>query len=161
MVYTIAYRYMKQHEEAEEVAQDSFVKCHRNLHKFRRESKFSSWLYRITINTALTKTRKSKMKAMPIDELDWHNDIPRTANEGMEQLNASDRQVYIDAAMERIPADDASALTLYYTGEHTVDEIAEILGMSNSNVKIKLHRGRKRLYNELCKVLQNETHSLL
>jgi len=68
MVYTIALRIARNHQDAEEIAQDVFLKAFQSLESFRQKSKFSTWLYRIVYNTAISKIRKKQPEVTALDE---------------------------------------------------------------------------------------------
>ena len=67
MAFTVAYRIVRNREDAEEIAQDAFVKVYQSLKSFKKESKFSTWLYRIIYNTAISKTRKKQLETTNLD----------------------------------------------------------------------------------------------
>lgn len=154
-VYTVALNIVQLEEEAEEVAQDSFVKAYRNLAKFNRESKFTTWLYRITFNTALT--AKKKLSKKLVESLSNANsaevmDFNKTEHD--------DRRKYISIAMGRLSEPDAAALTLFYLEELSLDEICKVTDVTLSNLKVRLHRARKRFAIELQQLLKKEAATL-
>lgn len=71
MVFTIVNRILRSREDAEEIAQDVFLKAFQSLQKFKREAKFSTWLYRIAYNTAISKTRKKKINVIVVEKLNY------------------------------------------------------------------------------------------
>ncbi|WP_052180639.1 RNA polymerase sigma factor [Alistipes sp. ZOR0009] len=160
MVYTIALNILKNKEEAEEVAQDVFVKAFTKLNLFRMDSSFSSWLYRIAYNTAISRTREQKRAKAYEEEV--------VATESFEQqakafgdLEQDDRKRFLKKAMERLDSDDNLLLILFYYDGKSMEEIAQITGYSDSNVKVKIYRARKKLHEELEKLLKGETKNLL
>ncbi|WP_316744298.1 RNA polymerase sigma factor [Pedobacter antarcticus] len=161
MAYTIAFKIVRNNEDAEEIVQDSFVKAFRSLGDFKKTAKFSSWLYRIVCNTALTKISTRK----PVITCDIYDDVER--NEYVDHGNAtwnllleSDRKKYIDLALSKMKDEDRLIITLYYIAEKSVSEIIEITGIQRSAVKMRLLRGRKQLETELKILLQTETKEL-
>lgn len=146
MAITIAYRICDNMLDAEDVVQESYVKAYRNLHSFRAESKFSTWLYRIVYNTAVSLT-KTKMW---IDNRDMQHDIELLPlyEETEIAIEAREQNEMVSSVLARMPKGDALLLTLYYMEEHSVKEIAKIIGLNDSNVKVKLFRARK-LFKEL------------
>lgn len=142
MAMSIACRICGHVQEAEDVVQESFIKAYRNLHAFRNESKFSSWFYRIVYNTAITHSNTKLWLA--------HTDLIHA--EGLEtddfdteqQLTDAERAILVERTLSLMPQGDALLLTLYYMEEHTIKEVAEITGLNEPNVKIKLHRARKQ-----------------
>jgi RNA polymerase sigma factor, sigma-70 family len=160
MVYTIAIKVLKDKDEAEEVAQESFVKAFTKINLFRMDSSFSSWLYRIVYNTAITRTREKKR------ELEYQQET--IATESFEQqakafstLEQDDRKRYLNQAMQQLDSDDSLMLILFYYDGKSLDEISQITGYSDSNTKVRLYRARKKLHEELEKILRNETKTLL
>ncbi len=146
MVFTIVNRILKSREDAEEISQDVFLKAFQSLQKFKRESKFSTWLYRIAFNTAISKTRKKKMEVAAIDDHVVENFTFDEIVEELEDFTLDDKKRYFEAAMKKIPEDDSLLLTMFYLKEMSIDEISEVTELSASNVKVKLHRIRKKLY---------------
>ncbi|MBS3770088.1 MAG: sigma-70 family RNA polymerase sigma factor [Bacteroidales bacterium] len=160
MIFTIAHRMLKNREEAEEIAQDTFMKAYRSLRKFRKESKFSTWLYRIVYNLSVSQLRKNKEQMSSLDDDEINIDIEDTHNK-MDQIEASDRSYYVNQAIAGLKHDEKTIITLYYQEELSVNEISEIVQLTHSNVKVKLHRARLKLYEELNRILKNEINTLL
>mgnify|MGYP002737843595 CR=1 FL=1 len=141
MAITSAYRICGNRQDAEDVVQESYVKAYRNLHGFRSESKFSTWLYRIVYNTAVT---HSKAKMWVVDnEADLTNATHLTGNSLQTDLEAMDQREMVADVLERMPKGDALLLTLYYMEDNAIKEIVKITGLNESNVKVKLFRARK------------------
>ncbi|MFT4848755.1 MAG: RNA polymerase sigma factor (sigma-70 family) [Sediminicola sp.] len=145
-VFTIAFRIMKVREEAEEVAQDSFIKAYESLNSFRGESKFSSWLYSIAYRKALDALRKNKKyKASEIID-----DITEGEVSGIEDalhyLEDQERKKAIQDCILKLSEDEATIITLYYFQDQSVREISTITRLSEDNVKVKLYRSRKKLF---------------
>lgn len=160
MVYTLAFRMLKNREEAEEIAQDAFLKAYSSLKKFRRDSRFSTWLYRIVYNLCVSRLRKSKKQVHSLDEPDRQPELQDTSYR-MDSMEEADRQKFIRQALTNLAYDEQTVLTLYYQDDLPVAEIAEITQMTPSNVKVKLHRARKRLHAQLGDILKQEINSLL
>jgi RNA polymerase sigma-70 factor (ECF subfamily) len=141
MAITIAHRICGNRQDAEDVVQESYVKAYRNLHSFRSDSKFSTWLYRIVYNTAVTHS-KSKMWVGNL-ETDMENASHLSENDLGISIEEMDRKETVAEVMAKMPKGDALLLTLYYMEDNPVKEIAKITGLNESNVKVKLHRARK------------------
>lgn len=146
MAITIAYRICGNRQDAEDVVQESFVKAYRNLHGFRADSKFSTWLYRIVYNTAVTLT-KSKMW-IGYGETDIENASLLSVNTADSNLENIEQKEMVMNILQKIPKGDALLLTLYYLEDNPVKEIAKITGLNETNVKVKLFRARK-LFKEI------------
>ncbi|PLX14806.1 MAG: RNA polymerase subunit sigma-70 [Marinilabiliales bacterium] len=161
MVYTIALRMLKNAEDAEELAQDTFVKAFNSLKEFKFESKFSTWLYRITYNGAISKLRRKKIEVSSLDNSELQIEVVAATLNGINELTRAEQKYYISRAMKNLNEDDAFVLTMYYLKECTIEEICEMTYLSNSNVKVKLHRARKRFYDELKAMLKDEVKTIL
>ncbi len=158
-VYNLAYQIVNNREDAQEIAQDSFMKAFQSLKKFNRQAKFSTWLYRITYNAALTKTRRGKVIKNTVGQLQ-DNELPFGELNADSQLYTQERQHYIQAALSQLKEDDRTLVALYYMQENSMEEIAEITGLSLSNVKVKIHRSRQKLQEILSHILVRETKTL-
>jgi RNA polymerase sigma-70 factor (ECF subfamily) len=146
MAITIAYRICGNMQDAEDVVQESYLKAYRNLHSFRSESKFSTWLYRIVYNTAVTHTKTQMWMRSREAEIE---DASLLADNTLEiEMVEIERKEMVAEVMQKMPAGDALLLTLYYLEENSVKEIAKITGLNEPNVKVKLFRARK-LFKEM------------
>ncbi len=161
MVYTIALRMLKNSEDAEELAQDTFVKAFNSLKDFKFESKFSTWLYRITYNGAISKLRKKQIEVYNVEDTVLPDSEVVSAYNAINELTRNEQKKYINETIEKLKEDDALIITLYYLQENTIEEICEITGLTLSNVKVKLHRARKRFYDELKTILKDEVKTIL
>ncbi|WP_142683981.1 RNA polymerase sigma factor [Chitinophaga polysaccharea] len=159
--FTIAMSVVANNEDAEEVVQDAFLKAFASLDKFRQASKFSTWLYRIVYNTALTKLKSRRMPTISMDQSPVAEEDATTENQGWDLLKDTERKKYIALALGRLSAEDRLVLTLHYIEEKNITEIGEILGAGKSAIKMRLLRGRKQLETELALLLNKETRNLL
>ncbi|MBK7428013.1 MAG: sigma-70 family RNA polymerase sigma factor [Saprospiraceae bacterium] len=142
LAYTLALRIVKSAEEAEEVAQDAFIKVHDHLINFRGDSKFTTWLYRIVYTTALNRLRKRKLTQVSLDD--------PTASYGNIASDSSadqptDKISMLKSAIAAMSSDDSTVLSLFYFDEMNLQDISQIMDIEANNVKIKLHRARLRL----------------
>ncbi|QSE98940.1 RNA polymerase sigma factor [Fulvivirga lutea] len=154
--YTIAYNVVKNDEEAEEIAQESFIKAYKSLAKFNQDSKFSTWLYRITFNTALT----AQKKAAKYQKTEFDNRMHSPLDFQSNISEQKDQQKYVAKAMDQLLEADKVALTLFYFEEMSLEEICEVTGITLSTIKVRLHRARKRFALELQKLLKEEAINL-
>ncbi len=160
MVYSIALRFTGNRDDALEVAQESFIRIYKGLQKFRGESKLSTWIYRITVNQALMHKR-SVRKFVDLPEIpDDQTYFGGIAN-AIETMGIEDRKNYVNKALEQLNEDDCAILMLYYIEEQSVEEIAQIMQLTHSNVKVKLFRGRNKLHEKLTEMLNVEVKNLL
>jgi len=133
--------------DAEEVAQDVFVKAFFSLKKFRGDSSFSTWLYRIAYNMSISKVRK---KSRYVSMGDMGNfaagqELFDGSDSEEENRNQENRFKMLDTIINELDPADRFLLLSFYIHEKSIREISEITGMGESNVKVKLHRIKKRL----------------
>jgi len=158
MVFTIVVKILRNREDAEEVAQDAFVKAFNALGSFKREARFSTWLYRIAYNTAISRSRKKQHEFVAIDEKMIENYTTDPVSKSINELDNEDQISAINTLTEKLPEEENLLLTLFYRKEKSVEEISEITGYSQSNVKVKLYRIRKRMYTDLEKYLKEKEY---
>lgn len=145
-VFTVVLRVVKIREEAEEVAQDTFMKAFDSLAGYRGESKFSTWLYSIAYRKALDRLRKnSRMQSVSLIEEITEGTIDTIEN-ALGYLEQTERNATIKKCIDQLPEQDAAIIMFYYFEEQSVRDIAEITQLSEDNIKIKLHRSRKKLF---------------
>ena len=154
-VFTITLKVLLVKPEAEEAAQDAFIKAYHGLNGFNRESKFSTWLYRIAFNTAISYKRKQRHTFQSLEST-----IIEYRQEGEGMLEKSDRKKYLQQAMAKLSESDRTALTLFYMQEFSLEEIAEITNMQANTIKVKVHRARLRIAEELKNILNHEALTL-
>ncbi len=161
-VFTLALRYTKLREDAEEIAQDSFIKAYRSLASFQGQSKFSTWLYSIVYTTAMTFLRKKRVDTSSID--DESNFIQIENQVSVYNVNTAEnrsRSFYLEQAIGQLLPDDAAIITMFYKGEQSLEEIAQAMGMEANTVKVKLFRARQRLKEKLERNLKHEAKELI
>jgi len=161
--FTIALKILENKPEAEETAQDAFIKAYHHLRSFNRESKFSTWLYRIAFNTAISYKRKRKARPDdPFGRASFQSieNVIVEYEAGEDTLERDDKKKFISQAMSKLNEADRLALNLYYLREFSLEEVAEITGMQVNTVKVRVHRARQRLADELKSVLQKEALTL-
>jgi len=156
MVFTIALRIVRNREDAEEIAQDVFVKAYQALATFKKESKFSTWLYRIVYNAAISKTRKKNIKTADLNYDLVENYSEDDINEDLNRLDSDEQKKIINIVLKKLEPEDQMLVTLYYYEECSTEEISDAVNLSQSNVKVKLHRIRKKMYGEIQKILQSQ-----
>ena len=145
LVYTLALRMLKHREEAEEVAQDTFIKVFKSLHKFKGDSKFSTWIYRVAYNTCLDNIKKNKkhLSNVAIDEYTFNK--LDTIDNALDNIIKEEKSVLIKNCINKLPEDSSALLTLFYYEELSLDEISKIINVEVNTVKVKLFRARKKL----------------
>ena len=132
-------------EDAEELTQDVFLKAFQQLSSFKETSSFSTWIYRIAYNAAVSATRKKKLEVFHWDNEAFSRLSDSRVNEALED-DSEEQLQRLSSAMEKLEVEERVLVTLYYMEEKSMAEIAFIQGMKENNVKVKLHRIRKKLY---------------
>ncbi len=160
-VFTLAMRFAKSREDAEEIAQDCFVKAYKSLSSFQQQSKFSTWLYSIVYTTAMTFLRKKRVDTTSIDDENVYLQVEEHGSFENNLAEKKSRTFYVNQAISQLLPDDATIITLFYNGEQSLEEIAETLGMEANTVKVKLFRARQRLKEKLEKLLKHEAKELI
>ena len=142
--FNLALRISGNREEAEEIAQDAFLKAYRALDRFKMKSSFETWLYRIVYNTAISLVRARKkgilsIEDFPADAIDF-----MTYNTREEDAENEYRNSLVNFALQKINEEER-AIILYYYDELDTGEISEITGISKSNIKVRLFRARQKM----------------
>lgn len=158
LVFSIALKILNNREDAEEIAQDTFLKAFHALKTFERKSKFSTWLYRIVYNAAISKTRKKKLDLIPMDNYLIHNYPDEDYGSSMDMIDPEEQRIMITRAMKSLSDDENLLITLFYKGENSIEDISQITGLTTSNVKVRLHRIRKKLHEELERMMSRAVH---
>ncbi len=145
LVYTLALRMLRHREEAEEVAQDTFIKVFKSLDKFKGDSKFSTWIYRVAYNTCLDNIKKNKkyLNDVAIDEFTFNK--LDTIDNALDNIIKEERSVLIKKCINKLSEDSSALLTLFYFEELSLEEISKIINVEANTVKVKLFRARKKL----------------
>lgn len=152
-VFTLVKKITNNQEDSEEITQDVFIKAYQSLSKYKGDSKFSTWLYTIARNTALSHGRKQTLPisyesdASTIESADHHAELTIDKKSSLALLNV---------AIKRLAADEQIILTLFYIQEQTIAEMAQIMELSTINIKVKLYRARKKLREILDRDYNNE-----
>jgi len=161
LAFSLSLKLLNHREDAEEAAQDSFIKAYNSLGSFQNGSTFKTWFFRIVYNTSISKLRARKNRELNIDDIKMSDTEIQSAENTLEQLSKNDRQKYLEIGLERLEPEERALLKMYYYDDFSMDEISVITALSVSNVKVKIHRSRKRLLQELQFVLKDEIISIL
>jgi RNA polymerase sigma factor (sigma-70 family) len=148
-VYSTAYSYTHSQEEAKDLVQEILIKTYNNLKSFKADSKFSTWLYRVAVNTCIDWSRKRKSKAvmtvMSFEDTDIF-EIITTDAEGPEELLLRQENVeVVRNAVGDLPEIYKTVLILYYFEELQVQEICNILDIPRKTIETRLYRAKKIL----------------
>ncbi|MFS4456803.1 RNA polymerase sigma factor [Maribacter sp. 2304DJ31-5] len=156
MVYTLALKLVRNEADAEEVAQDTFLKAYNAMASFKGESKFSTWLYKIAYHKGLDHLKKEK-RQLEVRKLDTHTQYDFAIIENQwDTLEGQERKEVIQKAINKLDGDDGVLITLFYYEELSLIEIARIFGVKPNTIKVRLFRARKRLATLLEKILEPE-----
>lgn len=154
-LYQVCFRMLGNKQEAEDIAQEAFVRSYINLHTYDQNRKFATWLYRIATNLCIDRIRKKKpdyyldAEVSGTDGLDMYSQIASTEqlpDESVEQMELQDRIQY---EIGRLPDKYRSVIVLKYLEDLSLQEISEILDLPLGTVKTRIHRGREALRKQL------------
>ncbi len=161
-VYMTGYAVLRRHEDAEEAAQDTMIKVLMHLHQLTDPAKFKPWLLQIAVNEARLKRRNERASLfepiengsdtdegmfMPRDFADWR-EIPS------ETLERKETRAAIDAALRKLPPIYREVLVLRDIEQLSTEECAQTVGVSEDTIKVRLHRARLRMREELAPVFR-------
>lgn len=152
-VFSLIVRMVGSPEDAEELTQDAFMKAFGHLASFNGGSAFGTWIYRIAYNTALSAMRKKEQEVLSFDDRLWNTVSDDEVNAVMDD-EEDERIASLQEALQKLTPDERALVTLFYEEDKPIAEIAHIVGQQEGNVKVKLHRIRKKLY-----ILMKETES--
>jgi RNA polymerase sigma factor (sigma-70 family) len=156
--FTVAYKIAGTREDAEEIAQDAFIQAFQALSAFNQEAKFTTWFYRIIFNAALMFKRKNRIQTEDIELSQSAQFVPADTDK---ELKISEQRQYIQKALSHLSPDDVMIITLFYLKEQSLEEIAQVVGISAETAKVKLCRARKRLAETMNKMLGKEVRTLI
>ena len=143
--FNLAFRICGNREEAEEIAQDAFMKAYRSLKDFRMKSSFPTWLYRIVYNTAVSLVRSRKKNMLSLDEFPADAIDFISAGKNEEESMLEYRNSLVNFALQNISEEDRGLITLFYYEELEAGEISRITGISRNNIKVRLFRARQKM----------------
>ena len=165
-VYLMALSYMKNEADAEDVAQEAFVKGFKSLASFRAEARFSTWLISITLNEAKSRLRRNSLVRM--DSLDAPTDEHQNVSPALlrdwreipsEVIERGEIRLLLQEAIEKLPDIYRQVFLLRDVQEMNISETAETLNISIPSVKVRLHRARMMLQKQLAPQLRTVTRT--
>ncbi|WP_409303809.1 RNA polymerase sigma factor SigW [Peribacillus sp. SCS-155] len=154
-VYQICYRMLGNRHEAEDMAQEAFVRAYVNIRSFNIKMKFSTWLYRIATNLCIDRIRKKKpdyyldAEVAGTEGLDMYSQIAADSAQPEEELESLELREAVQAEILKLPDKYRSVIVLKYMEELSLKEISDILDLPVGTVKTRIHRGREALKNKL------------
>lgn len=154
-VYQISYRMLGNRHEAEDIAQEAFIRAYINIQSYNINLKFSTWLYRITTNLCIDRIRKKKpdyyldAEIVGTEGLTMYSQIPDKTPLPEDDVESLELQDMIQREISRLPEKYRSVIVLKYIEELSLNEISEILNLPLGTVKTRIHRGREALRKQL------------
>ncbi|CAG7652778.1 ECF RNA polymerase sigma factor SigW [Paenibacillus solanacearum] len=158
-IFHLAYRMLHNRHEAEEIAQETFLRVYTNLDRYDENQKFSTWIYRIGTNLCIDRLRKRKATFSLDAELnegeggDWYNTLASPEESPDNQVVLSETQQQIRESIETLPEKYKAVVILRYLQDLSLQEISDVLSMPVTTIKTRLHRGRDFLRKKLEKLL--------
>ncbi|HTF19897.1 MAG TPA: sigma-70 family RNA polymerase sigma factor [Chryseolinea sp.] len=147
--FSIALKILGNEEEAQDAAQEGFIKAYQQIHQFEGKSKFSTWLYTIVYRTAIAQRKNTRIKTSAMSDSIMANFAQDNTTPQLVKMQSDDIQRHIRFAIDRLPETEGLLVMLYYINENSIREIQQITGLTGANIKIKLFRARKKLEREL------------
>ena len=161
LAFSLSLKLLGQREDAEENAQDAFINAYNSLSSFRNSSSFKTWFFRIVYNMAVSRLRTRKNLEVKIEDIKISDYEIQGTEETFGLLKKNDRQKYLTIGLERLDPEEQALLKMYYYDDFRMEEISAITDLTVSNVKVKIHRSRKKLFQELSFILKDEIISIL
>ncbi|MCF8239383.1 MAG: RNA polymerase sigma factor [Saprospiraceae bacterium] len=156
MVFSLSLTLLKNRQDAEDLSQDVLVKVFRMLPQYRSEAPLKAWVYRITYHEGLNRLKKVRRERATL-EVDDQTYYDHSVSAGILcVLDANDKRTLLRHALDQLSTQDQILVQAYYFKDMSVREISQMMRMTESNIKIKLHRSRKVLYQVLQKTLADE-----
>lgn len=152
--YAVAISIVKSEDKAKDVVQESFIQAYNALSSFKKESKFSTWLYRIVVNRSLRLLEKEKRYIQKNVLSDITIEDRSNYNDALIRLHHDELKQLIKHVLNKMAPKEALMLQLFYLNELKIDEIVSISDFSKANVKVLLHRARTHFYD----ILKEEPH---
>ena len=156
-IYTFCYRQLGETALAEEATQDVFIKVYTSIHNFRKEAKFSTWLYRIATNHCINLNnrhhRRHRDQHQSFDDI--HNQ-PTEQDTPLQQLEKKNFEEQLQQALHQLPEEHRVLLILRDIQDCSYEEIAEITQLNIGTIKSRIHRGRNNLRQILSGVNRHE-----
>lgn len=154
-IYQHCYRMLGNAHEAEDIAQEAFIRAYMNIHSFDENRKFSTWLYRIATNLSIDRLRKRKpdyfldAEVKGTEGLDMYSRLQSSDASPVEEVENNELQRYIYEEIAQLPPKYKSIIILRYLEELSLLEISDILDIPLGTVKTRIHRGREALRKRL------------
>lgn len=141
MVYSILFRMVNDHEEANDLAQEVFIIVYRKLRQFKGDARLSTWIYKIAYFEGLSHLRRQKRwNSDNLDDVEVESDVNVETDWDVDAMKK-----HVSECIHELKPLERTAITLFYLDEMTVKEVAAIMNISESYVKVTVHRAKKKL----------------
>lgn len=154
-IYQLGYRMLGNRHEAEDIAQEAFIRAYVNIKSFNQDLKFSTWLFRIATNLCIDRIRKKKpdyyldAEVAGTDGLTMYSQLASDSPLPEKELESLELQESVQKEILKLPEKYRSVIVLKYIEELSLNEISEILDLPLGTVKTRIHRGREALRQQL------------
>ena len=146
----LAYRFCRHRSQAEDMAQEAFLRAFTRLHQWRGDAKFSTWLYAVALNVFRSATRRQTGQELPL-ELE-KDEGPVDSSDPLDDLDARQREALVRRMVRALPRRYREAVILFYFLDQNVADAASVLGIPDGTFKARLHRGRALLKRRLARL---------
>ncbi|ASS73961.1 RNA polymerase sigma factor SigW [Tumebacillus algifaecis] len=154
-LYNLGYRMLGNQQEAEDIAQEAFLRAYANLNKYNAQHKFSTWIYRIATNLCIDRIRKKKAdysldaEVDGVEGADMYSRLKAPGDTPEQEVMRREARQEVQDAIDALPENYRTAVILKYLHDLSLLEISEILEVPVSTVKTRIHRGREALRTSL------------
>jgi RNA polymerase sigma-70 factor (ECF subfamily) len=165
-IYSIIYGILRNHNDAEDIAQQVFAKVYFSIRNFDFRSSLLTWIYKITVNECYDYLRKKKVRKLVYESDFSEDDALKMENSGaaVEQAGPIDERLanrdLVTKLLAKIPEEDRSLLMLKEVEGHSVEELAQMTGMNENTIKVKLFRARQKLLKSAQRLLRIPARSV-
>lgn len=157
LVYAVILKMINNKEDANDLAQETFIKIYKNLDKYYPSFKFSTWIVKVTTNNVIDYHRKKKYETVSMEDIDYKIGVSSSPEEDC--INNEER-LYLNKLIDELPEIYKVPIILYHKQGFSYQEIAEIINEPLSKVKNRIFRARKILKKEILKMREGENYGL-
>jgi RNA polymerase sigma-70 factor, ECF subfamily len=156
-VYGLALRYLRRHEDADEAAQETFIRAYRSLDSFKGNARFSTWVYRIAVNYCLSHRRKAGRRAEHMAGVEVDERMPDVETPSQERMAMSvQTRDMVRGSLEQLSPQQRAVFVMKYLQHKTIADIADILECAEGTVKKQLFRAVNKVRDHLGPMLGRE-----
>lgn len=144
-VYNLAYRMLGNAAEAEEAAQETFIRLYKRFHTYDPKRKFSSWLFSIASHYCIDRLRRRRMTLLSLEDVAFSGHMASDVERPEESVARNEKEALVHRLLDTLPEDYRAAVVLRYWYDFSYQEIAETLDTTESAIKSRLFRARQKL----------------